>query len=167
MNSFPKYLCTAVLVCVAFVNWGCPKSNQAAKTRVLNSLNPPKVLVSNGQAAILKVPDGYVSLVITTDWERVSFGQKFSATGDFTADKTAGTGGVFEGRRLFTFHGAKVWIGDGGADSTWVALDYGDKTSGIALSPVPAPNLKEVQALSFATNTPVNAQDLGRSIRVQ
>lgn len=152
----------------------CKRENAAkpaddAGRRFAASLNPPSVLVTNGQGAVVSTGRSYALVVPTkTDLSAGSVKVYTSATGRFAEDGqllTSYSGALSDAP--FQVVGQTIHVEAGSATSAYVALELGAKGVGISLSPTA--DLKQVRVgdLKFEWASPPDEAALREVIKGQ
>jgi hypothetical protein len=134
---------------------------------VLDAINPPEVLVRNGEAAVLKLKDGFALIVLQTSRTNVHHSIWFSEIPTFPPNSNKLWDGDSNDRQAFSIHGAKIWIGYGDAAGTWVQLDFGDVETGLALVKSADPVKIDLSNQVFKTAKPIKATDLQKSVGIK
>jgi hypothetical protein len=151
----------AVLCSVALL--GCGR--QKATERVLEAVNPKEVEVTNGQAAILRLGDGYTAILPTyVRHNEIKYRIFTSSNGVFQADAKPVQEGVVTTTTPVDVGGIRVFVGYGGENTTSVMLDFGDNTTGIAMVATNDLSLLEVSRIEFKQGKPLNPEGLMKAI---
>jgi len=140
---------------------------QAASKRVTNALNPPKVLVTNGEGAVLKLKAGYAFVRLQTTKTNFHFTVWHSDTPTFLQNSNPLIEGDSASMKSLAVAEAKIWIGDGTETATYVQLDYGDYTTGLALVKTADPFKADFSNQAFGLAQRVNPADLQKAIGVK
>lgn len=156
-----------ILVVVIVLNASCRKKDVAhetsgeyereltpAKARLLDSLNPTSFLVENGQAAVIKIPDGYLFVIPRKeDFEVGDYKILFSASGNFRKDGTvvvAGGGALYS--MFVNVRGCHIDFSGGSHTAVYVRLSPFDETASIAKYHSCDPNSLDANTLEFKSN---------------
>jgi hypothetical protein len=143
--------------------FGCGR--QKATERVLEAVNPKEVAVTNGQAAILRLSDGYAAIVPTyVQHNEIKYRAFTSSNGVFQANGEPIQEGVVATTTPVDVGGVRVFVGYGGENTTSVMLDFGDNTTGIAVFATNDLRLLNVSRIEFKKGKPLNPQDLMKAI---
>jgi hypothetical protein len=123
-----------------------------AKRKVLDCFRTASVLVENGQAAVIKIPDGYMFIIPTkTDLDNGHYRILFSQSGTFRNDgKVVADGEPFGMNLEVKGHGIRFT--GGSRTSVYVGLFMGDESASIAMHPGADPNALDVTSLKFQEN---------------
>ena len=158
----------AILCSLALIGCGRQKAIERvlATERVLEAVNPKEVAVTNGQTAILRLSNGYAAIVPTyVRHNEIKYRVFTSSNGVFQADSEPVQEGVVAATTPVDVGGVRVFIGDGGENTTSVMLDFGDNTTGIALFATNDLRLLNVSRIKFKQGELLNPQDLMKAIR--
>lgn len=127
-----------------------------AGRRSAASLNPPSVLVNNGQGAVVSTGKSYALVVPTKTGLSAGSVRVFtSATGRFADDGqllSSYTGSLSDAP--FEVLGQTIHVEAGSATSAYVALEVGARGVGIAHSPTADPKRIRAADLKFEWATP-------------
>ena len=139
---------------------GCER--QKAQERVLSAFNPPAVSVTNGQAAVLRLTNGYA--VVIPKYIRhneISYRVYFNGfDGRFADSATPPQEGSVGAGRQIEIEGIRVYLGYGGENVTGILLDFGDASTGIAWFPTNDLEAIDASRITFRRGTPLNPDDL-------
>jgi hypothetical protein len=142
---------------------GCGR--QKARDRVLDAVNPVEVEVANGQAAILRLSDGYAAIVPTyVQHNEIKYRVFTSSNGVFQANGEPVQEGVVTTTTPVDVRGVRVFIGYGGKNTTSVMLDFGDTTTGLAVFATNDLRLLQVSRIKFKQGKALNPEDLMKAI---
>lgn len=142
---------------------GCGR--QKATERVLEAVNPKEVEVTNGQAAILRLSEGYAAILPTyVRHNEIKYRLFTSSNGVFQANGEPAQEGVVATTTPVDVGGVRVFVGYGGENITSVMLDVGDNTTGIALFATNNLSLLNVSRVEFKRGKQLNPADLMKAI---
>jgi hypothetical protein len=164
MNGNASLLALVRLVWVCCL-WGacigCQDKRAVAKRQVIEGLNAARILVENGQSAVLDVSTGYACIVLTTTLDNSQYWILWSSNGNFNGQETQSFGTITD-RVLVPVGNRAVWVGGGSDRATLVELQRGDFTTRIAHAKQALP--KTIENIHFSTNKPIDPKDVLRSI---
>ena len=123
-----------------------------ARRKLLAALNPPRVHVENGSAAVLRLSDGYALVVPHKEGDADgTYKVYFSPSGNFRRDgKLVDQGeGRLTGREI-NVGGSHIRFGGLGFGFTEVQLGFSDSKTGIALFEGETPTADEVRQLQYS-----------------
>lgn len=159
----PPWNISVVVAALALALFGCER--QKATERVLEAVNPKEVAVTNGQAAILRLSDGYAAIVPTcVRHNEIKYRAFTSSNGIFQTNGEPVQEGIVATTTPVDVGGVRVFVGYGGENITSVMLDFGDNTTGIAVFATNDLRLLDVSRIEFKQGKPLNPQDLMKSI---
>lgn len=138
---------------------------QKATNRVSESVNPKEVKVVNGQAAILRLRDGYAAIFPTyIRHDEIAYRVFVSSDGVFQSTEEPIREGVATTATPFEVGGVRVFVGYGGKNTASVMLDSFDNTTGIGVFPTNDLSLLEVSRIRFEQGKMLNPDDLMKAI---
>jgi hypothetical protein len=156
---FRNFLSIALTIICLILGTGCSK--QKDRERVLNAINPKTVTVTNGQAAVLRLGNGYAAIVPNyVSHDEIRYQTVVSSNGDFQSSAQVIEEGVVTTTTSLKVGDTRVFISYGGENATEVMLDFDDKQTGIALFPTNHLRLINISQIEFKQGKPLNPQDL-------
>jgi hypothetical protein len=130
-----------------------------AQTKLLESLKPPSVLVENGEAAVIKIPSGYLFVIPRKrDIEVGDYKVLFSATGNFREDSVvAAEGGGVLLSMFVKIRGCGINFSAGSATAVYVR-PFDEGAASIAKYNSCDPNSLDVNSLEFRSRPAFDRQ---------
>src|SRR3954470_19799654 len=105
---------------------GACNDRKAAKKRVTDALNPPKISVHHDEAAALKLAHGFALIRLHTTATNFHYRVWYSETAMFSTTSRPTIDGYSMRVLPLEIGETKIWIGFGDESSTEVHLDFGD-----------------------------------------
>lgn len=138
-----------------------------ASLRVHEALNAPMIVVTNGQAAILKNGDRFLAVVpLYLQHSRIQYRVYLATDSGFSDGGAPILSNEITTRTPVDLEGIRVIVGYGGENATEVMLDIDDLATDITLVTTNALSALRLSELRFRTNRPLDPNDLAESMGI-